>query len=69
VTVTELAEIMLEYGCYAALNFDGGGSATMVIEGADGKPDILNSPVDKRIPGLERAVANHLGIWARPLDQ
>ncbi len=67
VTMAELAEIMREYGCYDALNLDGGGSSTMVIEGSSGKADILNSPIDNHIPGRERPVANHLGIWARRL--
>jgi hypothetical protein len=69
VTMLELAEIMREYGCYDALNMDGGGSSTMVIEGASGQPDILNSPIDNHIPGRERPVANHLGIWGRALDE
>jgi len=31
----------------------------------DGRPVQLNSPIDNRIPGRERPVANHLGIYAR----
>jgi hypothetical protein len=69
VTMLELAEIMQEYGCYDALNMDGGGSSTMVIEGSSGKPKILNSPIDNHIPGRERPVASHLGIWARRLNE
>jgi hypothetical protein len=34
----------------------------MVIEGVDRLPRILNTPVDANTPGMERAVANHLGI-------
>jgi hypothetical protein len=41
---------------------DGGGSSTMVIEGVDKRPRVLNTPVDNNNPGQERAVANHLGI-------
>jgi exopolysaccharide biosynthesis protein len=45
------------------MSLDGGGSSTMVIEGDDGEPKILNSPIDQYIPGRERPVANHLGIY------
>jgi hypothetical protein len=38
----------------------------MVIEGEDGQPVILNSPVDHYIPGRERAVANHFGVYVTP---
>jgi hypothetical protein len=65
VTIAELAEIVINYGGYTALNLDGGGSSTLVVEGADGEPVILNSPIHNRIPGRERPVANHLGIYAR----
>jgi hypothetical protein len=67
VTVAELADLLIEYGAYTALNFDGGGSVTLVIEGEDGRPQVLNSPIHTRIPGRERPVANHLGVYARRL--
>jgi hypothetical protein len=41
VTLTELAEIMLNVGCYEAVNLDGGGSSAMVA--AD---EVVNIPVD-----------------------
>lgn len=65
VTLAELAEILREYGGDTALNLDGGGSTTLVIEGEAGSPILLNSPIDNRIPGRERPVGNHLGIFAR----
>lgn len=68
VTEPELGEIMLEYGIYEGMMMDGGGSSTLVMQGADGKPDVLNSPIHTRIPGRERPVANHLGLYARRLD-
>jgi len=61
-TLGELAEIMLYYGADTAMNLDGGGSSTLVVRGANGRPRVLNSPIDLHIPGRERAVANHLGI-------
>jgi hypothetical protein len=66
-TIIELAEIIIEYGGFTALNLDGGGSVTLVIEDEDGNPHALNSTIDNRIPGRERPVANHLGIYALPL--
>lgn len=38
-TIKELAELMFELGCVEALNLDGGGSSTMVVEGV-----IVNQP-------------------------
>lgn len=64
-TFAELADLLIEAGAYTAMNLDGGGSSTMVIEGADGEVVILNSPIDSFIPGRERPVANHLGIYLR----
>ena len=62
-TFTELADLLIEYGAFEAMNLDGGGSSTMVIEGKPDEPIILNSPIDSYIPGRERPVANHLGIY------
>jgi exopolysaccharide biosynthesis protein len=65
VTLADLAELLIDQGAYAAMNMDGGGSSTMVMQGNDGKPVILNSPIDSYIPGRERPVGNHLGIYAK----
>ncbi len=62
VNMYELADIALELGAWYALNLDGGGSTALVIEGADGTPALLNSPIDHGLPGRERAVASHFGI-------
>lgn len=62
----ELAELFVELGAFHAMALDGGGSSTLVIEGESGKPEILNSPIDHYIPGRERPVANHLGVYLRP---
>lgn len=69
VSMKELAEIFRTYGASDVLNLDGGGSSTLVIEGPDRKPEVLNCPIDNHIPGRERPVANHLGVFALPLDQ
>jgi len=65
-TFPELAQLMLDQGAHFAMSLDGGGSSTMVIQGENGKPVILNSPIDNYIPGRERPVANHLGIYLNP---
>ena len=65
ITLAELAELMRSLGAQYAMNLDGGGSSTLVIEGKDGEPRVLNSPIDNYIPGRERPVANHLGITVR----
>ncbi len=65
VTLVELVEIIQAYGGDTALNMDGGGSSTLVMEGTAGKPIVLNSPIHARIRGRERLVANHIGIYAQ----
>lgn len=63
-TLSELAQIMIQYGAFTAMNLDGGGSCTLVTTDTTGKPDVLNSPIDNLIPGRERPVGNHLGVFA-----
>jgi hypothetical protein len=63
VTFDKLAEILIAHGAYFAMSLDGGGSTTLVIEGAGGEPVILNSPIDQYVPGRERPVANHVGVF------
>ena len=65
-TFAELAELLVEQGAYIAMSLDGGGSSTMVIEGEDGQPVVLNSPVDNYMPRRERPVANHFGVFVNP---
>ena len=51
------------------LNLDGGGSSTLVAEDEKKNPVLLNSPIHGRLPpGKERPVANHLGIFARRIE-
>jgi hypothetical protein len=65
-TLEELASIMVEHGVYTGMNLDGGGSSTLVVE-RGGRPAVLNSPINNGIPGRERPVGNHLGIFAEPV--
>ncbi len=64
-TFFELAELLKELGAFYAMNLDGGGSSTMVVEGEDGKAIILNSPIDSYIPLRQRPVANHFGVYVK----
>jgi exopolysaccharide biosynthesis protein len=50
----EMADFLLSMGVWNAVNFDGGGSTTMVIRGK-----IVNSPSDKT---GERPVANSFQV-------
>ncbi len=52
-TAVELATFLEARGANSAVAFDGGSSATLVLDGA-----VTNSPSD----GVERTVANHLAI-------
>ena len=61
-TLAELGQILLDQGAYSAMNLDGGGSSTLVVQGENGRPQILNSPIHQGIPGNERPVGNHLGF-------
>jgi hypothetical protein len=58
VTLTELAGIMRRLGAWQALNFDGGGSTTMVVDGV-----VMNKPSD---PTGEREVGNAVLVIGKP---
>jgi hypothetical protein len=62
-TFAELATLILNYGADMAMALDGGGSSTLVVRDKDGQPQVLNSPIHAGVPGLERPVANHLGVF------
>ena len=64
-TFSELAELLKEQGAFMGMSMDGGGSSTLVVEGEEGTPRILNTPIDHYIPGRERPVGNHLGIYVK----
>jgi hypothetical protein len=54
-TCDELAFVLASEGAFDAVNMDGGGSSTMVVNGA-----VKNRPSD----GQPRVVGNHLGFFA-----
>lgn len=53
VTMTELAQIMVDLGCQVAYNLDGGGSSTMYFNG-----QVINQPSN----GGERGTSDILYI-------
>jgi exopolysaccharide biosynthesis protein len=55
-TLNELARLMQSLGAYEAMNLDGGGSSTMVVEG---------KTVNKVSAGTERLVSNAIGVFPR----
>lgn len=63
ITFADLARLLIDRGAHIAMSLDGGGSSTLVIEGGNGEPVVLNSPIDNYIPGRERPVANHFGVF------
>ena len=62
-TYHELAELLKDFDAHFAMALDGGGSSVLVVEDAFGNAKILNSPIDNYIPGRERPVANHFGVF------
>ncbi|MGB8213608.1 MAG: phosphodiester glycosidase family protein [Anaerolineales bacterium] len=63
-TLYEMAQLMMYYGAANAMNMDGGGSSTLVMQNALGIYQVINSPIQTSIPGRERPVGNQLGIFA-----
>jgi exopolysaccharide biosynthesis protein len=58
-SLKQTADVMVARGCVAAINFDGGGSTTLVVRDPEsGEYETLNTPSDGRL----RPVANALCI-------
>jgi hypothetical protein len=64
----QTADWLIRFGSYNGINLDGGGSTTMVMADCAGNPIQLNVPIDQGIPHHERVIANHLGVFAKPLS-
>jgi exopolysaccharide biosynthesis protein len=62
-TIAELSDLITQLGADSALNLDGGGSTTLAIQTKSGV-QVLNAPIQTKIPMQERPVANHLGFFA-----
>jgi hypothetical protein len=66
VTIHELAALLRDFGAWDAIGLDGGGSTTLAARSPDGDVKVLNCPIHGRHPpGVERPVANHLGVRVR----
>lgn len=69
VTQTEIGAIMKCIGCSDAMNFDGGGSSTMFIDGLGVRNTPSRSSLDNRNEGEPRAVVNALfAVSTAPVD-
>lgn len=66
-TLEELVQLLIGAGAHNAMNLDGGGSSTLAVQDENGRPRLLNVPIHTGLPGWERPVGNHLGIFAEPL--
>jgi hypothetical protein len=63
-TTEEVGRWLKALGASEGINLDGGGTTTLVVEGKDGKPAVLNRPIHGGKPGRERVSASHLGVFA-----
>ena len=69
---TEMANLFLTLGAWDAINVDGGGSTTMVMDDTSDAMQnarVINSPSDNatpQVPGTERLVGNSLAVFAAP---
>jgi Phosphodiester glycosidase len=68
VTLDEAARILLSAGAWTGIQLDGGGSATLVRR-IGAHVHRVSTPANFRIPGWERPVATHLGIYARMMRE
>lgn len=67
VTSDELGGLLRSLGAVDGVNFDGGGTSTMVMANPTGTAQLINRPINHGKPGNERIGASHLGVYARPL--
>ena len=61
-TPRETAELLKELGAHSALNLDGGGSTTLVLDDSWRGPRVANRPRSPWITGIQRPVACVLGV-------
>ncbi len=64
----ETAAWLLLVGAHDAVNMDGGGSSTMVMQSSTGQAVRLNYSSAVADSGRERTVGSHLGIFAKPIE-
>lgn len=61
----ETALILQALGAANAINLDGGGSTALVYRDPVLGPRVLNRPIQSGIPGTERPVATHIGVFLK----
>lgn len=61
----ETALILQALGAANAINLDGGGSTALVCRDPVLGPRVLNRPIQSGIPGTERPVATHIGVFLK----
>jgi hypothetical protein len=61
-TEAETALLLRALGATEGINFDGGGSSSLVLRRPNGKIRVMNTPIHGMVPGRERGVAGCLGI-------
>jgi hypothetical protein len=65
-TINEFSQLLSKHGFADAIQLDGGGSTTLVKRQPNARYELINTTSNFCQPWWERAVANHLGIFARP---
>lgn len=68
-TLVELAVLFETFGCWDALNMDGGGSSTLVAQTRGGALNVLNSPMNDGQPGKLRPVGQNLGFYLKRVQE
>ncbi len=69
-TYAEMADVLIRWGAQNAINLDGGGSTTLVMDDPAtpaNDPRVMNVPVGVGgVPGTERSNGNNLAVFAGP---
>jgi hypothetical protein len=63
-TLAEMANLLKELGAVNAINLDGGGSSALVYNDPQSGLRVLNRPIQSGVPGKERPIATHIGVFA-----
>ena len=63
----DIVALFRELGATQVMSMDGGGSATMVARGPAG-PLVLSRPIHTRVPGRQRPLGNHIGVFVNAAD-
>jgi hypothetical protein len=65
-TLSEMADLLKGLGAVNAINLDGGGSSAIVFADPVSGLRTLNRPIQSGLPGKERPVATHIGVYILP---